>query len=56
MKVHLKELSEVRNELEMFKNLNHVEDLPYKLGFLTDPMNQKLCIGQQVNIHQLAHH
>ena len=48
LKVHLKELSEARNELEPYKNLRDLEDIPFKLGLLTDPVNQKLCSGQQV--------
>ena len=50
LKVHLKELSEVRNELEPYKNHRHLDGLPYKLGLLTDPMNQRLCSGEQVNL------
>ena len=49
LKVHLSELQKVRKEMELYKNLRGLEDLPFKLGYITDPINQKLCSGEQVH-------
>jgi hypothetical protein len=48
LKVHLAELDKVRKEMELYKNLRGLEDLPFKLGYITDTFNQKLCSDEQV--------
>jgi hypothetical protein len=48
LRVHLRELDEVIEEMQPFKNLHGTTDLPFKLGYTTDYYNQKLCSGEKV--------
>ncbi len=49
LRVHLRELDEVIEEMAHYKNLRGIEDLPFKLGYTTDFYNQKLCSGEKVS-------
>jgi hypothetical protein len=50
LRVHLKELQDAKYKLQLYKNLNDVDNLPFLLGYLTDPINQKLCSGKNVTV------
>jgi hypothetical protein len=50
LRVHLKELQDAKYKLQLYKKLNDVDNLPFLLGYLTDPINQKLCSGKNVTV------
>jgi len=47
LKIHLAHLEETKRDFQPFKNLSG-SDMPFKLGYFTDKMNQDLCMGKEV--------
>jgi hypothetical protein len=53
LKIHLANLEDFGRDVKPFQNLTG-PDLPFKLGYFTDKLNQELCMGKEVNTNWIG--